>query len=193
MNEIKTIELKTNELGRLKEEHLYERFSALLEIPINEIDFFFLERLGKIKEKLDKDYKGKKIKDIEDTLDKYTSHLLDLEDNWDGQGASSYKLDTIQRTKRFVRAIMDYFTDQRIEISIPKVLPVPNGSLDISWKNNYYRLIINISEDPHHLVEVYGDVTDHPEDEIDLRLNYDILIKGGVLVEWLKKTLRYGR
>lgn len=123
---------------------------------------------------------------------KYTSHLMELKENWEGQSKDPFTEETIKKAKELARNIMNYFSDQRIELSIPKILPVPDGTIDIKWKEKDFRLIVNIPRNLEELVEVYGDIKGHPEDEIDLRLNYEILLSGCVLREWLKKALRHG-
>ena len=93
--------------------------------------------------------------------------------------------------KNIVMNIMNYFIDQQIDFSSPKILPLTDGSLDISWKNEDFRLYINIPNDDNQSIEIYGDVKNHPEDEIDCRFHYELIEE--TVIKWLKKTLRYGR
>lgn len=154
------------------------------DIGLQKISFKMLNRLERI-------YKGKIVKEIDNAIEKYTDYLKDLNENWDGLGAKAFNEYTINRTTNLIKDIMDYFTDQKIEFFPPKILPLRDGSLDITWKGDYYRLIINIPANPYELVEGYGDVENHQEDVLDFRLNYNII--RSTIIEWLKKTLRYGR
>jgi hypothetical protein len=137
-------------------------------------------------------YKGRKNVELENILDQVTATILD--EDWESQGGTNFNKNTIKRAKDLVVDIMDYFSDQRIEFFPPKILPLLDGSLDIKWENNLFRLIVNIPSEISHLVEIYGDLKHSiPEEnnEADCRIPY-IIVKV-TIIEWLKKILRYGR
>jgi len=174
-----------------KDIELYDEIKEFYKKERSQLTYQKFEEMNAMITKRELIYRGKKQTELDISLEHYTAYLHDLEDGWDGQNARRFSTTTIKRSKSLVIKIMDYFTEQRIDFFKPKILPVPNGSLDISWKDSKLRLIINIPRDESRLIEIYGDFKDHPEDEIDCRLNYEIV--GANVIEWFKKILRYGR
>ncbi|MHA1661614.1 MAG: hypothetical protein ACTSUT_21170 [Promethearchaeota archaeon] len=137
-------------------------------------------------------YKGRKHLELESIMDQVTVAILD--EDWESQGGTTFNKNTIKRVKDLVVDIMDYFSDQRIEFFPPKILPLLDGSLDIKWENNLFRLIVNIPSKVSQLVEIYADLKHSiPEEnnEADCRIPYNIVKV--MIIEWLKKILRYGR
>ena len=137
-------------------------------------------------------YKGRKHLELESILDNVTATILD--EDWEAQGGTNFTKNTIKLVKDLVIEIMDYFSDQRIEFFPPKILPLLDGSLDIKWENNLFRLIVNIPSKVSQLVEIYGDLklsVLEENNEADCRIPYTIVKV--TIIEWLKKILRYGR
>ena len=139
----------------------------------------------------EKEVKKGETVELETTLDHYITHLTSTD--WEAIEGQSFSENTIKRARNLIVEIMDYFSEQRIDFFPPKLLPLLDGSLDITWKNRYFRLIINIPNDTSQLIEIYGDIKIQLDEnnEIDCRINYSIVKT--TVIEWLKKTLRYGQ
>lgn len=84
--------------------------------------------------------------------------LLALEADWDDEGAPPIDKNTLIRAIHFV---MDYsswlFYEQGIILSPPQILPGADGSIDILWRTNNYRMLVNIPLDANKQAEYYGD------------------------------------
>ncbi len=165
----------------------FELIESQEQIDFQKINYF----QRKIKD-LEMNYKGKKHFELEKLIDQVTAIILD--EDWESQGGTNFNKETIKRAKDLIIKIMDYFSDQRIEFFPPKILPLLDGSLDVKWENNLFRLIINIPSEISQLVEIYGDLKQAVPDEnneADCRIPYTIVKV--TIIEWLKKILRYGR
>lgn len=191
MDEIESNE--ENNYEKLIKSDLFQKDKTLeiFEDP-EHVDFEKINYFKKRIEKMEIKYKGRKYLELESLLDQVTATIL--EEDWESQGGTNFNRNTIKRVKDLVGDIMDYFSDQRIEFFPPKILPLLDGSLDIKWENNLFRLIVNIPSEISQLVEIYGDLK-HPvpdeNNEADCRIPY-IIVKV-TIIEWLKKILRYGR
>lgn len=74
--------------------------------------------------------------------------ILNLPNNWDEEGAKRYKEETLDRVVDFIRKLsyLLWKETQKL-IHVPNISPVPDGSIDIHWKNDNYDLLVNIPED----------------------------------------------
>lgn len=77
--------------------------------------------------------------------------MLDLEDDWDGYGASTISRDVWERATGFLRIIQDDLVD------VPRISPLADGSIDLHWKTNTYELLIYVPADTNELAQYYGD------------------------------------
>ncbi len=76
-----------------------------------------------------------------------SKYILNLEDNWDDEGAEKYNSDTLNNAIGFVIAFADRINqDSHHQIYVPKILHGPDKSIDIFWEEDGFRLIINIEE-----------------------------------------------
>lgn len=84
--------------------------------------------------------------------------ILDLKEDWDGEGALAYSNEVWERAVRFVRryALKSYERFGSI-VNAPRILPGPNGSIDVHWKEKNFELLVNIPTDPKELASFYGD------------------------------------
>ncbi len=84
---------------------------------------------------------------------------LDYKEHWDDENAKPIN------EKCFVEAInfLLYYLNNKIEIVDPEINPCPNGTIDISFRNekNKARLLINFREDEFAW---YGDVNEESEE-----------------------------
>jgi hypothetical protein len=80
--------------------------------------------------------------------------ILNFSGDPDDDGFVPYKKATVDRAKEFLSA----YAGAGVERSFsPKVLPGPNGSIDIHWKNKKRELLVNIPADPEKPATFYGD------------------------------------
>lgn len=93
------------------------------------------------------------IKEIEKSV-----RILDYKNNWDGEGSKSYKKETFINAISFLVKYTNWIWDEKVyAIPSPKILPGPNGSIDIYWKKNNFDLLVTISEHPSTTAFFYGD------------------------------------
>lgn len=159
---------------------------------IEHIDFQKINYIKRKIKNMEIRYKGRKHFELESILDQVTEKILD--EDWESEGGTNFNRNTIKSAKDLVIDVMNYFSDQRIEFFPPKILPLLDGSLDIKWENNLFRLIVNIPSEVTQLVEIYGNLKQSiPEknNEVDCRIPY-VTVKV-MIIEWLKEILRYGR
>ncbi len=85
-------------------------------------------------------------------------YILELGEDWDGEGAKPYNADTWERTTQFVRQYATHaWKKVGVSIPAPRILPGPNGSIDIHWKSQTHELLVNIPENSEELASFYGD------------------------------------
>lgn len=87
--------------------------------------------------------------------------ILDLEDNFDGEGSPAYSLDTWERATRFLLANAVFaFECLDIVPPVPDITPGPQGSIDIFWQSRSQELLLNVPADPSARASYYGDDRD---------------------------------
>lgn len=97
--------------------------------------------------------------------------LLDLRDDWDGEGAAGYTIATWDRATEFIlRAAQQALTRLGLRSPEPRLLPGPDGSIDVEWLSHDRRLYINVPPDGH-LLSFYGD--DRGSNTIEGSTEYD--------------------
>ncbi len=95
---------------------------------------------------------------IEEVLDSARAYLLDLQQDWDGEGSPGYSEETWERASKFVLEHSNQLAESNgVKTPIPKILPGPNGSIDLLWKSDDYELLLNIPADSESLASFYGD------------------------------------
>ena len=84
--------------------------------------------------------------------------LLDLKDNWDGEGSVGYAESTWRRARDFlIRNAIRFFRSQNKCFDPPEILPGPNGSFDLHWKTDARELLINVPARTEDTIGYYGD------------------------------------
>lgn len=85
-------------------------------------------------------------KELEETITK----ILNLQENWDGEGGTCYTKETLYRAAEFVKKIsfVLWRKTQKL-ISPPNILPGPDGSINVHWKSTKFDLLVNIPENPN--------------------------------------------
>jgi hypothetical protein len=84
--------------------------------------------------------------------------ILDLEEDWDGEGSSAYNAATWQKAVDFlVRNALHVWQSQQLRLEAPRISPGPDGSIDLHWKTSQRELLINIPAEEDQLASFYGD------------------------------------
>lgn len=84
--------------------------------------------------------------------------MLDLEDDWDGEGSPSYAEATWQRTVGFLaHGAIRLYGGRGIALPVPKIRKGPMGSIDLHWRTPTRELLVNIPADAAALADYYGD------------------------------------
>ena len=84
--------------------------------------------------------------------------ILELEDDWDGEGSSGYSEDTFNRAVAFLTTHAEGFWEScGIRLPIPRIGPGPDGSIDLHWKLPSRELLVNIPADANEVPTFYGD------------------------------------
>jgi hypothetical protein len=108
--------------------------------------------------------------------------LLELDEDWDGEGSSGYSLATLNRAIRFVKTYAARLWSARgSEPPIPSIGPGPEGSIDIHWKQPSWELLVNIPADVNQMAAFYGD--NYGTQKIKGRVNPEVFNLG--IAEWL--------
>jgi hypothetical protein len=95
-------------------------------------------------------------KELEEEI-KQAKKLLDLGDDWDGQGSACYTRETFNRAIGFLTAHAERLcTRFNQQLPVPRIGAGPHGSIDIHWKSPW-ELLVNIPADPNELASFYGD------------------------------------
>ncbi len=83
--------------------------------------------------------------------------LIELSDNWDGEGSPGFSTMTLARATNLVRDTVLYlWTTAHIQLSPPEFLPTSDGSIDIEWYVGDKELVLRIPVDPNERVAFYG-------------------------------------
>lgn len=83
--------------------------------------------------------------------------IVNLRDNWDGEGATGYSDETWKRATDFLRSLMLlvlYETDAGRQV--PRINPADQGSIDLFWKSAERQLLINVPADADAPASYYG-------------------------------------
>ncbi|MFX0103800.1 MAG: hypothetical protein ACFFCS_29830 [Candidatus Hodarchaeota archaeon] len=86
--------------------------------------------------------------------------ILELEDDFDGEGSVKYEPSTLNMAISFINKVaMGALKINKTVIKPPKLLPGPDGSIDVVWKESNFQLLINF---PHNdkLASYYGEDVD---------------------------------
>lgn len=85
-------------------------------------------------------------------------NILDRTDDWDGEGSVGYAESTWNRATEFLKSsafALKVHSDRETEA--PRILPGPEGSIDLHWKTDTHELLINIPAAHEEPADFYGD------------------------------------
>lgn len=120
-------------------------------------------------------------------FNKRASEILELEENWDGEGSSSYKKTTVERAKTFLDALLERFLSlYKFDLELPHILPGIDGEIDLEWKSLSFQLLISIPEVETELAGAYG--YNYSKDKI--KIDFDPLEIKKELIAWLGRQVK---
>lgn len=129
-----------------------------------------------------------KFRNFKDNFDKmvekYSQGVVGLKNNWDEEGSKGYDIELWDRTIKLLKNLLFNLWDNLLDVPIPSILPSPDGSFDLNWETDMFELLVNIPGDNHESVSIYGERIGHKEDEIEVRLRYELAMP--VLMQWLR-------
>ena len=98
---------------------------------------------------------------IEDELSaaiEVSKYILHLENNWDEENSSGYQEKTWLRAVGFLRDVNKLLLENfSCSMLVPRILPGPNGSVDLHWSSGQNRLLVNFPENEALPAGFYGD------------------------------------
>lgn len=118
-------------------------------------------------------------------LNRAREAILELKDDWDGEGSSGYHQTTWDRAEVFVTEHVKSVFQKSGRIPIPKILPGPDESIDLHWRTDCFELLVNVPASHDDPVSFYGD--DY-SDQSSIKGTFDAKSVSRVLVEWLVQT-----
>ncbi len=83
--------------------------------------------------------------------------ILELKDDWDGEGSLEYAASTLERANEFLLGnALGLWRSQRLHIPAPVIGPGPDGSIDIHWQLATRTLLVNVPADVNKPATFYG-------------------------------------
>ncbi len=112
--------------------------------------------------------------------------IVDLKDDWDGEGSLGYEELTWLRAARLVaKSSIAFWRTCRAVPPAPGITPGPDGSIDMVWRSEGRKLVINIPEEPHSVATFYG--KDRNDEHGFLRGELHLSRDGEWLLAWLTR------
>ena len=97
------------------------------------------------------------LKQFAATLEE-SAYLLELEDDWDDEGGTAVDFDTWKRTVEFLAGYANHlYKYQGFVLDPPEIEPGPGTSIDLTWRGESYRLLVNVPSNPEQPMGYYGD------------------------------------
>lgn len=87
-----------------------------------------------------------------------SADILNLEDDWDGEGSSAYSEATWQRAEAFlIGGAVRAWKQSGLVTPTPALLPGPEGSVSLCWQLPDRYLLVSIPAQPEASIRFYGD------------------------------------
>ena len=102
----------------------------------------------------------RELKGLSERIKQSRNHILSLPKDFDGDNSTAYRAETVDRAVMFVKklAISALKVNNTI-IPAPKIMPGPDGSVDVCWKEDSFSLLINFPDDTDDLPTYFGEDT----------------------------------
>jgi hypothetical protein len=96
--------------------------------------------------------------DFQANLESARSRILALMSDFDDKGSPPYSEETLANAISFLKKLAySIWKLNHTVIALPKILPGPEGSVDVCWKTPKFQLLINFPKDPNEPASYYGD------------------------------------
>lgn len=82
--------------------------------------------------------------------------ILELDDDWDEEGSSAYSKEVWDTAVRFLEALEGELMTLGKMVDPPRILPGPEGSIDLHWKTNAFEILMKVPSDAG-LITFFGD------------------------------------
>jgi len=83
--------------------------------------------------------------------------ILALEDDWDEEGSPGYEETTWRRATNFIKEAAISYQENYGDLTVaPRILPGPDGSIDVHWKTPTREVLINIPANEETPAGYYG-------------------------------------
>jgi len=97
------------------------------------------------------------IKKLQDAIQQ-SQFILELGDDWDEEGSSSYSESTLKRAQSFLlKNAVQLWRRHKTCFDPPIIEPGPYGSIDLHWRAPKRELLINVPANPEEPISYYGD------------------------------------
>ncbi len=84
--------------------------------------------------------------------------LLDLGDNWDGEGSPSYSEATLERASDFlIASSVGLWEHYGRVMPLPQIEPGPGGSIDFHWQVGAREILLNLPANSDDMLDFCGD------------------------------------
>lgn len=96
------------------------------------------------------------MKELGEEIEK-SINFLENSDEWDPDEGELFNSATLKSAIKFLTDYAFWVYDkQGFVIPIPKIYPGPDGSIDLLWKKDQYKLLVNIKPYPKTFATFYG-------------------------------------
>lgn len=114
--------------------------------------------------------------------------ILQLERDWDGEGSPGFSEATLKRATDFlISSASRYWRDHRKRLIAPRILPGPDGNIDLHWKTPRRELLISIPTNPAESASYYGDDEDDGMENAIRGEKLDISTYNEWIIAWLMR------
>ena len=122
---------------------------------------------------------------LDEEIERAKLAILDLRDNWDGDGSPGYAESTMNRAIRFLNThVKQVFADSG-RILIPRILPSDGGSIDLHWKEQEFELLVNVPATDDLAVSFYAEDF---SDRSSVKGIFDHSSTSKLLINWLTEA-----
>jgi len=86
-----------------------------------------------------------------------SASILELEDNWDGEGSPAYSKETWERAgKTLLSAALMIWTKEQKVIPSPSISSGPDGSIDVYWRLPSSKVLLNVPSSANDFPTYYA-------------------------------------
>ncbi len=110
--------------------------------------------------------------------------ITEYGEDWDGEGAPGYAFATWERATQFLRRQAQYaLTQFGAQLGIPCISPADEGSIDLYWRGDDRKLLVNFPADVRLTATYYGEDVDGNTTAGEIKT--DARSPADLLVQWL--------